>query len=185
MLQVVFESFQSLYRGFDREMKTKTENIPDLSNWQWASMVILRVLIGWHLLYEGMLKLFDPNWSSAAFLKQSTWIFSDLFLWIADSPSILSFVDFLNQWALCLIGVALIAGLFSRTAAITGSIILLLYYLVNPPLFSQNAIMSTNEHTIIINKLLIETVALFAIGLFPTGKVIGLDLLIARFKSRD
>jgi len=66
-----------------------------------------------------------------------------------------------------------------------GGIILLLYYLANPPLFSQNAIMSTNEHTIIVNKLLIESVALFAVGLFPTGKVVGLDLLLARFKSRD
>jgi len=137
------------------------------------------------MLYEGLIKIVDPNWSSAAFLKQSTWIFSDIFLWIADNPSVLSVVDFLNQWALCLIGVALIAGLFSRFAGITGGILLLLYYLANPPLFSQGAIMSTNEHTIIVNKLLIEAVALFVVGLFPTGKVVGLDLLLARFKSRD
>lgn len=166
-------------------MKTRTENIPDLSHWQWASLIILRVLIGWHMLYEGLIKIVDPNWSSAAFLKQSTWIFSDIFLWIADSPSILSFVDLLNQWGLCLIGFSLIAGLFSRSAGITGSIILLLYYLTNPPLFSQGAVMLTNEHTIIVNKLLIEAIALFVVAMFPTGKVIGLDLLLERYKSRD
>jgi thiosulfate dehydrogenase [quinone] large subunit len=30
---------------------------------QWA-LVILRLAIGWHFLYEGISKLLNPNWSS-------------------------------------------------------------------------------------------------------------------------
>ncbi len=34
-----------------------------------TTLVLLRVLIGWHILYEGIAKLLAPNWSSASFLK--------------------------------------------------------------------------------------------------------------------
>ena len=34
-------------------------------------LVTLRTLIGWHFLYEGLAKLANPDWSSAAFLLDS------------------------------------------------------------------------------------------------------------------
>ena len=36
-----------------------------------TTVVVLRVLIGWHFLYEGIAKLTKPNWSAAGFLKQA------------------------------------------------------------------------------------------------------------------
>jgi thiosulfate dehydrogenase [quinone] large subunit len=168
----------------EQKLKTITQEMPELSKWQWTSLIILRVLLGWHLLYEGLIKITDPNWSSAPFLNQATWIFTGFFSWIAESAALLSFVDFVNQWALCLIGAALIAGLFSRTAAISGGFLLLMYYMANPPLFSQEYIAAANEHSIIVNKLLIEACALFVIGLFPTGRIIGLDLLLQKIKDK-
>ena len=33
---------------------------------QLNGLVLLRVLIGWHFLYEGVSKLINPYWSSAA-----------------------------------------------------------------------------------------------------------------------
>jgi thiosulfate dehydrogenase [quinone] large subunit len=165
-------------------MKTSVKDMPGLSNWQWAALITLRVLIGWHMLYEGLVKIIDPYWSSAAYLKQSTWIFTDLFHAIAESTFWLSFVDILNPWALCMIGIALIAGLFTKPAGIVGSVLLLIYYLANPPLFSQDAMIATNGQTIIVNKLLIEAAALFAVSLFPTGRIIGIDHLIVTFKSK-
>jgi uncharacterized membrane protein YphA (DoxX/SURF4 family) len=36
-----------------------------------AMLVLLRVTIGWHFLYQGMSKLDDPNFSSAGFLSQA------------------------------------------------------------------------------------------------------------------
>ena len=56
----------------------------------------LRVLIGWHLLYEGIAKIMNPFWSSAAFLLDAKWIFSGVAKWMVSNPSILGFVDNLN-----------------------------------------------------------------------------------------
>jgi thiosulfate dehydrogenase [quinone] large subunit len=52
------------------------------SKWQTALIVALRILIGWHLLYEGIYKLAYPEWSSAAFLAGSQGIFSGIADWI-------------------------------------------------------------------------------------------------------
>jgi uncharacterized membrane protein YphA (DoxX/SURF4 family) len=38
-------------------------------------LTILRILVGWHFLYEGIVKLFNPSWSASAFLLESTWMF--------------------------------------------------------------------------------------------------------------
>ncbi len=41
------------------------------SNTQLFWLVALRVLIGWHFLYEGLVKVINPNWSSAGYLMDS------------------------------------------------------------------------------------------------------------------
>jgi thiosulfate dehydrogenase [quinone] large subunit len=57
--------------------------------------------------------------------------------WIVSNSSILHVVDFLNTWGLIAIGLGLIVGLFTRVAAICGAILLMLYYLNNPPLIGM------------------------------------------------
>ena len=59
-------------------------------------LVVLRTAIGWHFLYEGVVKLADPAWTAAGFLRQSQWILSGVFQWIAETPAALRVVDFLN-----------------------------------------------------------------------------------------
>lgn len=70
-------------------------------------LVLLRIAIGWHFLYEGVAKLYSPSWSSYNFLSISRWIFADFFHWIAETPEVLKIADFLNIWGLILIGLAL------------------------------------------------------------------------------
>ena len=41
---------------------------------QLYGLVTLRVLIGWHFLYEGIAKLLNPYWSSVAFLFDAKWL---------------------------------------------------------------------------------------------------------------
>ena len=36
---------------------------------QTTLLVVLRLIIGWHLLYEGIAKLLIPDWTAAAFLS--------------------------------------------------------------------------------------------------------------------
>ena len=37
-------------------------------------LTILRIFVGWHFLYEGIVKLFNPDWSSASYLMESKWL---------------------------------------------------------------------------------------------------------------
>ncbi|MGH7450644.1 MAG: DoxX family membrane protein, partial [bacterium] len=95
---------------------------------QLFSLVALRVLIGWHFLYEGISKMMNPYWSSANYLLESKWIFSSLFTSIVANPVALKIVDFLNEWGQIAIGFGLIAGCFTQVATIAGIVLLLLYY---------------------------------------------------------
>ena len=154
------------------------------SSLQLTVLVLLRFLIGWHLLYEGIAKLITPNWSSLGFLMESKWILSGFSHWIVSNPGILNFVDFLNTWGLIAIGVGLITGLFTRIATLSGVVLLLIYYLTNPPLIGIEYTMPMEGNYLIVNKTLIEAVTLFALALFPTGSIVGLDMFIYRFKNR-
>ncbi len=145
-------------------------------------LTVLRIFIGWHLLYEGLVKLFNPYWSSMTYLRESRWIFRGFFRWIADHPGLLKVVDVLNEWGLVLIGLALMLGLFSRGAAIAGAILVFLYWLANPPFIAFRYSMPPEGSYIIVNKNLIEATALLVLALFPTGRNIGLDRLL--FLSR-
>jgi len=148
-------------------------------------LVVLRILIGWHILYEGFSKLLIPNWSSLGFLKESKWILSGFSNWIISHPGLLNAVDFLNTWGLILIGTGLILGLFTRAAAISGAILLFVYYLNNPPLIGLEYSVPTEGSYLIISKTLIESVALVALAVFPSGSFAGLDMLINRFRNHN
>jgi thiosulfate dehydrogenase [quinone] large subunit len=127
----------------------------------------------------------NPHWSSVGFLRESQWILSGFANWVTSNASVLNAVDFLNTWGLIAIGAGLILGLFSRTAAIFGAILLLMYYLNNPPLTGLEYSVPAEGNYLIINKTLIEAVTLFVLAIFPTSHIIGLDLLVQRMKNRN
>lgn len=149
-----------------------------------AAALLIRLMIGWHLLYEGVVKLLDPRWSSGPYLMQSRWILSDLFHSIAGSPLVLKVVDLLNVWGLILIGSALILGVFTRFACFAGVFLLGLYYIANPP-FGVYGFGISEGNYLFVNKTLIELAALFLLGLFPSEALIGLDRLIAWLRKRE
>lgn len=148
------------------------------------SVFVLRVLIGWHLLYEGIVKFMNPEWTSKSFLTQSQGLMSGVYQWIAESDSVLNTADFLNTWGLILIGTLLILGLFTRFAAWSGAVLLLLYYLANPPFIGFETMAAQEGNYLIINKTLIEAITLFVIGVFSVSGSWGLDSLMYS-KNRD
>ena len=105
----------------------------NLTGLQMTAVVVMRVLIGWHFLYEGVAKLSKPDWTAAGFLKQARGPLADLFHGMAANPNALEIVNPLNMWGLTLIGLGLIVGCFTRTAAASGMLIILMYYLLQPP----------------------------------------------------
>ncbi|RKZ93361.1 MAG: DoxX subfamily [Gammaproteobacteria bacterium] len=160
------------------------ENNKTYTTLQLTTLVALRFLIGWHLLYEGLSKLFNPIWSSKGFLSESQWILSGFSDWIMSNSGVLNAVDFLNTWGLIAIGLGLILGLFARTAAIAGALLLLMYYLNNPPLIGLEYSVPTEGNYLLVSKTLIEAVALFLLALFPTSFIAGLDFYVSRLTNR-
>ena len=145
---------------------------------QLTTLIALRYLIGWHLLYEGLSKLVTPNWSSLGFLMESKWLLSGFSNWIVSNTGVLNVVDFLNTWGLIAIGLGLILGLLTRAAAISGAVLLFMYYLNNPPLVGLEYNVPTEGNYLIVSKTLIEAVVLIALVVFPTGSIFGLDRYI-------
>lgn len=154
------------------------------SAFQMTVLVLLRVAIGWHFLYEGLIKLYTPHWTSAGYLDRSRWVLKPFFTWIVSNPAALAVVDFLNVWGLMLIGLALMLGLLTRVAAMFGAGLLLLYYCAFPPFAGLDFGSPSEGHYLIVNKNLIEVFALAAILIFPTGEFLGLDRLIHWLRRR-
>ncbi len=134
---------------------------------------ILRIVVGWHFLYEGIVQAFNPNWSSVSYLMESKWLLSGFFHWIISNETTLRIVDFLNIWGLIVIGICLFLGIFTRISAIAGAFLLLLYYVANPP-FVYSSIPSTS-HFYIINYNLIELIVLIVIASLPVDYLWGLQ----------
>jgi len=165
----------------DKKYTLSTSNVID--DLQLYGLVVLRVLIGWHFLYEGIAKLLNPYWSSAAFLLDAKWIFSGIAKWMVSNPAILSLVDNLNMWGLTLIGACLILGLFGRHVSMLGMLLVLVYYLFTPSFWWLEYARPGEGSYLVVNKNLIEACALFVVYLFPTSELIGLDRLVFKNNS--
>ncbi|MEA1881925.1 MAG: DoxX family membrane protein [Candidatus Marinimicrobia bacterium] len=151
--------------------------------YQLYGLVTLRVLIGWHFLYEGISKLINPYWSSAAYLLDSKWIFSGLAETIVSNPALLGVSDYVNMWGLTLVGISLLLGLLSRYGTLAGMGFIILYYLFAPPLLGLEYGRPGEGSYLLVNKNLIEACALWVLYCFPTGHIIGVDRFITKPES--
>ena len=153
-----------------------------LSTVQSAFLALLRIAIGWHFAYEGLSKVLDPGWSSAAYLESASWVGSGMFHWMASDPAILRVVDLLNAWGLLLVGAGLMAGLLTRLAACGGVALLALYYMAHPALFTSPA-EPVEGHYLIVNKNLVELFALVVVAVMPAARL-GLDGFLGSLLAR-
>jgi uncharacterized membrane protein YphA (DoxX/SURF4 family) len=147
-------------------------------------LTILNLAIGWHLLYEGLTKLFNPEWSAASYLSNASGPFSSLFKALAANPFMLNLADWFNIAGLIVIGLALITGIYTRLAARAGVLLLALYYLANPPLAATSTGFGQEGHYLIVNKTLIEALALLFISIVPSNWYYGLVHLMPKFQTK-
>ena len=145
------------------------------NQYQFYGLVVLRFLIGWHFLYEGISKLLNPYWSSAAYLLDSKWIFSGLAKTIVSNPTLLTLSDYINMWGLTLVGTSLMFGLFSKYGSLVGMGFVLMYYFFAPPLVGLEYGKPNEGSYIVVNKNLIEACALWVLYSFPTSQYLGID----------
>lgn len=80
---------------------------------------------------------------------------------------------------LTIFGCMLLLGLGTRIAAVGAGFMLLNFYMAMPPWPGVPAAPGP-EHSYVVNKNLIEVIALFGIAMMPTGSWFGLDALFAR-----
>jgi thiosulfate dehydrogenase [quinone] large subunit len=161
---------------------------PSLTRTQQTALVLMRTLIGWHFLYEGLVKLVWPAWtragvplgrfSSAGYLRSSTGPLADVFRALADA-SWLPWIDLLMTWGLVLVGLALMLGLFTQLACAGALALLALFYLSWLPTRGV-AEPGTEGNYLLVNKNLVEGAAVFVLLVFRTGRIAGLDLVLVR-----
>ena len=147
------------------------------------ALVILRITIGWHFLYEGGVKILNPNSTAKSYLLDSGGFLKGFFELIAGNQTLLSISDTANAWGLALIGLSLMLGIFTRYSSMAGIVLLLLYYLSHPAFPGIEYLFPSDGSYFIINKTLVELFALLVVFAFPTSHIFGLQRLIKSTKT--
>ncbi|MCC7523116.1 DoxX family protein [Candidatus Uhrbacteria bacterium] len=138
-----------------------------MSQFEKVSLFVLRLSLGWLYFYAGISKILNPEWTSAGYLK-GTKTFAFGYQWMLD-PSILPFVDMLNEWGLALLGISLLAGFLIKISAYAGSALMGLYYL------AAMDFPYPNSHAFIVDEHIVYIVALLVLAAFNTGEIWGMD----------
>jgi len=144
------------------------------------SVVLLRILIGWHFLYEGIIKLYNPDWTSFGYLASAQGPLKPVFTALT-SETILVWVDGLNMAALIIVGLTLTLGFFEKIGAFIGMGLLALYYAAHPS-FPWLTEVNVEGSYWFVNKNLIELVACLVIFQYPTAQYFGLARLFGKNK---
>ena len=142
------------------------------------AITVLRVLVGWHFLYEGLSKLTAPSFTAAGYLKQAKGPLAGVFHSLAASPDMLANANLITMWGLTLVGACLILGLFTRLASVIGIAFVLMFDLAAPPWIGYFFAIPTEGSDLIVNKNLVEVAALAVIFFTGSGRFAGLDRIL-------
>ena len=142
------------------------------------AITVLRVLVGWHFLYEGLSKLNAPSFTAAGYLKQAKGPLAGAFHSLAANPDMLARADLITMWGLTLVGACLILGLFTRVASLAGMAFVLMFYLAAPPWIGYFYAIPSEGSYLIVNKNLVEAAALGVVFMTRSGLFAGLDRVI-------
>ena len=133
---------------------------------QMTWLMMLRLFIGWHFMYEGLVKIMNPKWTSLPYLLDSKGPAASFFIKLTQDDSLMTTINFLNEWALLLIGL--------------GLTLLALYTLSHPSFVGASYMMPFEGSYLWIDKNLVEFAALGLMCVFPTSQIIGFDRVLGR-----
>ncbi len=139
------------------------------------TILILRVALGWLMLYAGLDKVLSGSWSAAGFLHGAK-TFNSFYVFLAQ-PSLIGVVNFFNEWGLTLLGASLILGVFVRWSSILGAVLMILYY------FASNAFPAVPNGFIVDDHIIYALILVFfaAVG---AGRHYGLDSILSKTRSK-
>lgn len=158
-----------------------------------TALFVLRVLIGWHFLYEGYYKLMLPAWSangqplgpwsSTGYLRSASGPLGGWFRGLADAEWA-PWIDRVVEVGLVLVGLSLMLGLFTMIGCLGAAALLSLFYLSSVSV--SGAPQAGNEGTyLLVNKNLIELAAVLVLLIFRAGEFGGLDMLWKKNKETE
>lgn len=152
------------------------------------ALVLMRTLIGWHFLYEGLYKLLLPGWSragqpmpgwtAAGYLAQASGPLAPLLHRLAQPP-LIGWIDILVPLGLALVGLSLILGLLTQIGCWGALGFLVIFYVSAIPTSGLPQPGAEGSY-LLVNKNLIEASAVLVLIAFHTGRIAGLDVLRAR-----
>ena len=163
---------------------SNTEITKNYTNVQAFLLITLRILLGWYFLYEGIVKITNPDWSSFGYLMDSQGPFAGLFHSMAAKANVVTVIDLLNKWGLTLIGLGLMLGFLTQFALFFGMLLLIMYYCSHPALASITYIMPQEGSYLWVNKTLIEIFAMAVLLAFPTGHIVGIDRFFSKLTKK-
>lgn len=138
-----------------------------MTKFQRISLFSLRVAFGWLFFYAGIIKILNPEWSAAGYLKGAK-TFVGFYHWLLQ-PNILPVIDFINEWGLLLLGISLIFGVFVRLSSILGTVLMLLYY------FPILDFPYPNNYSFLIDEHIVYALVLILLAAWRAGRIYGLE----------
>ncbi len=156
----------------------KTEQCYSKAQLFW--LMLLRLFIGWHFMYEGLVKLMNPHWTSLPYLLDSKGPAASFFISLTQHDWLMYLINELNMWALLLIGLGLTLGILYRLSSVGGMILLLMYTLSHPSFIGADYMMPFEGSYLWIDKNLVEFAALGLLCVFSTSRKYGIDRVLAR-----
>ncbi len=137
------------------------------SHYTKLALFALRIAMGWIMFYAGITKLLNPAWSAAGYLSSAK-TFPEFYAWLT-TPEILPITNFVNEWALTLLGVSLLLGVFVRLSSLGGALLMILYYF---PVLTFPTIKMT---AFIVDEHVIYALVFLFLAAVRAGRIWGLD----------
>ncbi|MDO8571952.1 MAG: DoxX family membrane protein [bacterium] len=143
-----------------------------MTQFQKASVFLLRISMGWLFFWAGITKVLNPAWSAAGYLKGAK-TFPDFYQWLSTTD-ILPLINFINEWGLTLLGVSLILGIFVRLSSTLGILLMFLYYL---PILQFPYV---NLNSFLVDQHIIFILVLLFFSTIRAGRIWGLESWCSR-----
>ena len=140
----------------------------ELSKGASLALQLLRILVGWHFLYDGMWKLLqERGWSCLSYLDSAQGPLAGLFKWMASQGVLVAVGDWAVMLGLVAIGLSLITGVLARLASVFGILLLALFYSAQPPEPFATAVSGADGRFFLLERNALEMLAFAVIIVLP------------------
>ena len=154
--------------GTTDSLSVEKGDTKDKSKTAEAALLVLRILIGWHFLYEGLWKLMQQDgWSCVSYLGAAQGPLAAMFKWMAGQSWLVAICDWTVMLGLVAIGLSLMSGVLARISALSGIALMAMFYCCQPPEPFAEAFSGADGRFFILERNAIEALGLALIAATP------------------